>query len=118
MGGLLTPIVETMRIKGNFKPESINEQCKKVLFDGQGLGHKTTATSLSNETIHYFKMSDAVILVDNAQAPMLENIKMALKATIEYGFAKKMVIAYTHMDLMNGANLTNFQDKKIIFWLP
>lgn len=111
-GGLLTPIVQTIRVKGNFKSEDIKGSCKMVLFDGQGLGHKTTATSIPNELIKYFELSDSIILVDNAQAPMLENIKMALKAVIEYGFAKKLAMLYTHVDMMEGNNFSSFADRK------
>lgn len=111
-GGLLSPIVDTMRIKGYFKPANFDEPFKMVLFDGQGLGHKVTATSLSNELVNYLKISDAVILVDNAKTPMMANVKMALKSVIEYGLSKKISIAYTHVDQIEGENFTGFADKR------
>lgn len=111
-GGLLTPIVRTMRVKGNFKPEGESELSKIILFDGQGLGHKTTATSIPLETIDKFKESDSIIIVDNAQAPLLDNVKIALKSVIESGAASKLLMCYTHVDMMKGDNFNNFNDKR------
>lgn len=34
-----------------------------------------------------FYNSDSIIIVDNAQAPMLDNVKLALKTVIEYGYS-------------------------------
>lgn len=109
-GGLLTPIVKTIRVKGNFKPDFENEVPKLVLFDGQGFGHKTTATSISLDTVEKFKVSNSIILVDNATAPVLGNVKLALKSIIELGYATKLLMCYTHVDLMKGDNFTNFTD--------
>ncbi len=111
-GGLLTPIVKTMRVKGDFRPAAMDQSPKIVLFDGLGLGHKTTATSLPNRIVEYFRLSDAIILVDNAQAPVLDNVKMALKAVIEYGYASKILFAFTHVDMMKGDNFHKFDDKR------
>lgn len=111
-GGLLTPIVKSMRVKGDFAPTFDGLKPKLVLFDGQGLGHKTTATSLSNEIVEHFKLSDSIIIVDNAQAPMLDNVKLALKTVIEYGYSNKLVFAFTHVDLMKGDNFYKFDDKR------
>lgn len=111
-GGLLTPIVKTMRVKGNFAPSFMEKSPNIVLFDGQGLGHKTTATSMPNEIVEHFKLSDSIIIVDNAQAPMLDNVKLALKTVIEYGYSEKVVFAFTHVDLMKGDNFNKFDDKR------
>lgn len=111
-GGLLTPIVKSMRVKGDFAPTFDGLKPKLVLFDGQGLGHKTTATSLPNEIVEHFKLSDSIIIVDNAQAPMLDNVKLALKTAIEYGYSNKLVFAFTHVDLMKGDNFYKFDDKR------
>lgn len=111
-GGLLTPIVKSMRVKGDFAPTFDGLKPKLVLFDGQGLGHKTTATSLPTEIVENFNLSDSIIIVDNAQAPILDNVKVALKAVIEYGYSKKVVFAFTHVDLMRGDNLCKFDDKR------
>ena len=111
-GGLLTPIVRTMRVKGNFAPGYIGGYPKLVLFDGQGLGHKTTATSMPNEIVEHFKQSDAILIVDNAQAPVLDNVKLAIRTVIEYGYASKVLFAFTHFDLMKGDNFNRFDDKR------
>ena len=111
-GSLLTPLVNTMRVKGRFKPDFINNIPKIVLFDGQGLGHKTTASSIPSETIRYFPLVDSIILVDNAEQPIMENVKIALKGIIEYGKSKQLICAFTHVDGMHGDNLNNFDDRK------
>ena len=111
-GSLLTPLVNTMRVKGNFKPEFMSNTPKLVLFDGQGLGHKTTASSIPSETIKYFPLVDSIILVDNAEQPIMENVKIALKGIIEYGKSKQLICAFTHVDGMHGDNLRSFDDKK------
>ena len=111
-GTLLTPLVTTMRVKGNFKPEFMPTTPKIVLFDGQGLGHKTTASSIPSETIKYFPLVDSIILVDNAEQPIMENVKIALKGIIEYGKSQQLICAFTHVDGMHGENLRSFEDKK------
>ncbi len=112
-GSLLTPIVKTMRVKGKFKPDFSEKIPKQVLFDGQGLGHKTTMTSMPIDTLEYFKLSDGIVIVDNAQQPVLDNVKMAIRTIIQKGYFNKVCFAYTHMDLMKGDNFKNFQDRKV-----
>lgn len=111
-GGLLTPIVDSVRIKGNFNSEGIEPRENLVIYDGEGLGHKTTLTSMPTEMVNRLAMSDAIIAVDNALQPVMENTKMALKTFVEMGLAQKVLIAFTHVDLMNGDNLVSISDKK------
>lgn len=111
-GSLLTPIVKTLRIKGNFTSAFDSTNHKMVLFDGQGLGHKTAATSIPTEIVKYFRLSDSIILVDNALAPILDNVKLALRTAIENGYSDKVAFAFTHVDLMDGDNFCGFNDKK------
>ncbi len=115
-GSLLSPIVKTMRVKGRFKPEFCEEVPKLVLFDGQGLGHKTAMSSMPTNVIEYFKKSDGIVIVDNAQQPILENVKMAIRTVISYGYSAKVCFAFTHMDLMTGDNFGNFSDKRRHIW--
>lgn len=115
-GSLLSPIVKTMRVKGRFKPEFCEEVPRLVLFDGQGLGHKTAMSSMPTNVIEYFRKSDGIVIVDNAQQPILENVKMAIRTAIEYGYSEKVCFAFTHMDLMAGDNFGNFSDKRHHIW--
>ncbi len=115
-GSLLSPIVKTMRVKGSFKPGFCEEVPKLVIFDGQGLGHKTAISSMPTNVIEYFKKSDGIVIVDNAQQPILDNVKMAIRTVIEFGYSEKTCIAFTHMDLMTGDNFGNFADRRQHIW--
>ena len=111
-GGLLSPIVSTMRVKGDFRSTVKSDFNKIVYYDGLGLGHKTAMSSMPLELIDRFKESDSIIIVDNAQAPVLDTVKMALKSVIESGAASKLLMCFTHIDLMMGSNFYNFNDKR------
>lgn len=116
-GSLLSPIVKTMRVKGRFKPEFCEEVPRLVLFDGQGLGHKTAMSSMPANVIEYFRKSDGIVIVDDAQHPILDNVKMAIRTAIECGYSEKLCFAFTHMDLMEGDNFGNFSDKRHEVWV-
>lgn len=111
-GGLLTPIVKAIRIKGHFGSEEFPLEDNLVIYDGEGLGHKTTLTSMPTDMIDRLANSDIVVCVDNALQPVMDNSKMALRTLVEMGLAQKTVIAFTHVDLMSGDNLMSIKDKK------
>ncbi len=111
-GGLLTPIVKAIRIKGHFGSEDFPLEDNLVIYDGEGLGHKTTLTSMPTDMIERLTNSDIVVCVDNALQPIMDNSKMALRTLVEMGLAQKTVIAFTHVDLMSGDNMTSNKDKK------
>ncbi len=111
-GSLLSPIVKTVRIRGRFNEGYAGDQ-KMVILDGQGQGHKVTATSVSTDNVaNIVNNADVVLIADNAEQPMLENTKMVLRAVIELGFGKRCYLGFTHMDSLNGANLISGADKK------
>lgn len=111
-GSLLSPVVKTMRVKGMFKPEFCEKVPRLVLFDGQGLGHKTAMSSMPTDLITYLEKSDGIVIVDNAKEPIFENTKMAIQTAIEYGYSEKVCLAFTHVDAMEGDNFANFSDRK------
>lgn len=110
-GVLLTPIVQFVRIKGNFKPSFAEETPKLVLVDGLGLGHKTTSTSIPTEITSRFQEIDSIILVDNAISPVMDNAKVAIKTIVESGNTIKLLTCFTHMDELVGDNLKTGKDK-------
>lgn len=110
-GTLLTPIVQFVRIKGNFKPPFAEETPKLVLVDGLGLGHKTTSTSIPTEITSRFQEIDSIILVDNATSPVMDNAKVAIKTIVESGNTNKLLTCFTHMDELVGDNLRTGKDK-------
>ena len=111
-GRLFTPLVDSIRIKGSFKPAFMEDVPLIVLFDGQGVGHRTMApSSIPSDIRSYFAISDTIILVDNAEQPVLENARLTLKTVIETGKADHLVVAFTHMDRMEGDNFSSVADK-------
>lgn len=110
-GTLLTPIVQFVRIKGNFKPSFTEESPKLILVDGLGLGHKTTSTSIPTDTTSRFQDVDSIILIDNATSPVMDNTKVAIKTIVESGNTNKLSICFTHMDQLVGDNLRTGKDK-------
>ncbi len=114
-GKLLTPIVKTIRIKGNFEPRFIEDKknLKLVLFDGQGLGHNTSMSSIPSDICDYFNKADYSLLVDNAQQPVMENTKIAIRELIENGKGRNIRFIYTHMDMVQGDNIIEDIDKRM-----
>lgn len=110
-GTLLTPIVESIRIKGAFKPTFCEHVPKLVLYDGEGLGHKTQISSVPIKTVDMLDRWDSIILVDNAASPIMDTTKILLKTIIDVGQTKKLMMAFTHFDYMEGDNMIKTKDK-------
>lgn len=111
-GSLLTPLVDGVRVRGPFRP-SIGEDIKMVFIDGEGLGHNPREeTVLSTKLMNKFPISDAIILVDNAQQPMQSATISSLKYLNNSGNLDKLIIAFTHYDLLKGDNFSNDKDKQ------
>lgn len=110
-GRLLSPLVKTIRICGNFRPDFCSEPIKLVLYDGMGLGHSTSITSVPTDVMAKYSEVDAILLVDDATQPLMDNSKMALKDVIYSGYADKLLMCYTHIDEMKGENFIRTQDK-------
>lgn len=114
-GRLLTPVVDGMRLRGPFAPLS-DELCvapKLVLIDGEGIGHSTKSTSsISTRVTRRFSEVDTILIVDNAEQPMQTAPLELLRTIGNSGHADKLVIAFTHFDLVKGKNFGNFQQKR------
>jgi hypothetical protein len=113
-GRLLTPLVEGIRVAGPFKPEWFEEDIPNlVLMDGEGLGHAASAgASLSTNVTKRYHIADAIIMVDSATQPMLGASSAALKSVASSGQLSKLVIAFTHLDQVEGDNLRNEAAKR------
>lgn len=110
-GCLLTPLVNGVRVAGQFLPSWIaasSKHPKLVLFDGEGLGHApTTSSSVSTSVSSRIQASDAVVLVDNATQPMQAAPITVMRELVTTGNASKLVLAFTHFDDVKGPNLPN-----------
>ena len=114
-GRLLTPMVDGIRVKGPLfsKILDIEDDCRLVLLDGQGLGHTAeSVSSVSTRITGKFSDVDMILLVDNAQQPMQAAPLALLRTVGSSGFARKLAIAFTHFDLVEGANLGSFSQKR------
>lgn len=107
-GRLLTPIVEGIRVAGDFYPTWMNagSRPRLVLMDGEGLGHTPdTTSSISTSVTNRYKDVDAIVLVDNAMQPMQAAPTALLRSLITSGYDSKLVIIFTHFDQVKGDNL-------------
>jgi hypothetical protein len=113
-GTLLTPLVDGIRIQGQFFPAFTDRRPKFVLLDGEGIGHVgDSAAGLSARIAKKFADVDVILLVDSAKAPMLEAPTSVLRAIAASGYQKKLAIAFTHFDLVRGqANLPTFEAQR------
>lgn len=120
-GRLLTPLVNGVRVRGQFAPADIRLQTerKPVIVDGEGLGHTAqTATSVRSEITSRFPQTDVILLVDNAEQPMLAAPQELVKAVGSSGYADKLAFAFTHFESVTGADLYTDEDRKDRVRLP
>lgn len=113
-GTLLTPLVEGIRVRGPFGPTWNGATPPKlVLMDGEGLGHAVSTTlSLSTRVTKRYQTCDVILMVDNAQQPMLAAPNAALRSIVSSGQQSKLICAFTHFDQMRGPNLPNRDAKE------
>ncbi len=111
-GKLITPLVQGIRIVGPFQPTWHNEEIPKLIFmDGEGIGHKA-GSSISTSLSKKLDDVDAILLVDNAQSPMLTEPINVLKHIVTSGNTSKLFICFTHFDEVKGDNLPDISDKE------
>ncbi|MCX7069379.1 MAG: hypothetical protein NTW01_00060 [Gammaproteobacteria bacterium] len=108
-GRLLTPLVNGVRVAGQFVPDwNGGQQPKLVLLDGEGLGHTPkSVAAISTSLTRRIQAADAIVLVDNATIPMQAAPVAAMKEMITSGSASKLLLVFTHFDEVKGDNLPN-----------
>ena len=113
-GQLLTPLVNGIRVSGNFVPEWYSDgDLNLVLIDVEGLGHSPDSSStVPSSLLERFDSVDAIVLVDNAEQPMQAAPITALRAVLSSGNVKKLIIAFTHFDQIKAADLANIKDRQ------
>jgi energy-coupling factor transporter ATP-binding protein EcfA2 len=106
-GRLLTPLVNGVRVAGQFMPAwNGGQQPKLVLLDGEGLGHTPkSVAAISTSLTRRIESTDAIVLVDNAVQPMQAAPVAAMKEMITSGSASKLLLVFTHFDEVKGDNL-------------
>ena len=113
-GTLLTPLVNGIRIQGQFFPTFADRRSQLVLLDGEGLGHVgDPAAGVASRVAKRFETADVILLVDSAKAAMLEAPVSVLRAIAASGYQKRLAIAFTHFDLLRGLdNLPTFESQR------
>ena len=114
-GRLLTPLVDGIRVCGPFHParaELQDMERRLVMLDGEGLGHSARDTSVSTRITERFKDADLILLVDNAESPLLATPLGLLRSVGSSGHGSKLAVAFTHFDQVKGDNLQGFEKKR------
>ena len=113
-GTLLTPLVDGIRIQGQFFPAFTDRHPKLVLLDGEGIGHVgDSASGLATRIAKKFADVNVILLVDSAKAPMLEAPTSVLRTVAASGYQTKLAIAFTHFDqIRHQANLPDFASQR------
>jgi hypothetical protein len=117
-GRLLTPLVNGVRVAGQFTPDWYGDGAPKlILVDGEGLGHTPdSASSVPPSVSEAIEKADAVILVDDARVPMQAAPAAAMYEIAESGNAYKLILAFTHFDEVQGDDLPTEEDKAEKVW--
>jgi len=114
-GKLVTPLVDVIRIRGPFYPvqDGSPQKTKFILSDGRGLGHTPDSSpSLPKQTSRHFTEASGIIVVDNAKQPMLPPMIDLLRGIINTGHGEKIVLVFTHLDLISGDNFETPADMR------
>ena len=113
-GRLLTPLVNGVRVSGEFLPAwNGGQQPKLVLLDGEGLGHTPkSVAAISTSLTRRIESTDAIVLVDNAVQPMQAAPVAAMKEMITSGSSSKLLLVFTHFDEVKGDNLRNAAERE------
>ena len=114
-GRLLTPLVNGVRIRGPFMSAGnmLGTGRKLVIIDGEGLGHAArTSTSVHSRIIDRFADVDLILLVDNAQQPLLAAPQELMKAVGSTGYAGKLAFAFTHFEHVVGDDMSTTEDRR------
>ena len=113
-GRLLTPLVEGIRVAGQFAPSWHSQpQPAVVIMDGRGIGHTAdSSSSVSTGITRRYELADAILLVDNAAQPMQAAPCAVLRSLAASGHASKLLMCFTHFDEVKGDNLRDVAAKK------
>lgn len=115
-GKLVSPIVASLRVSGPFYPEWIeinNRDSYKFIFvDGMGLDHIIKGDfSITPEVNAKLKRADKILWVHNANSVIKTESNQLFEHLILTGQINKLLLAFTHLDLMLGSNLESIDAK-------
>lgn len=112
-GRLLTPLVNGIRIRGNFRTLFPSSPHRLVLMDGEGLGHTPeSAASVTTNITSRYAGADVILLVDSVKQPMLAAPLSVLRSVASSGHQHKLAMVFTHFDDLKGPNMKTARDKR------
>lgn len=96
----LYPILEEMRIKGNFKPawNENGDYQNYILIDSEGLGHDMSINGISVQLRDIISESKNIVFVQNGSEQINENFAEALKVFINTGSINKTKYCFNRME--------------------
>ncbi|WP_291851330.1 hypothetical protein [Bradyrhizobium sp.] len=111
-GGLLTPLVQGIRVQGRFAPPGWASENMPtwVLLDGQGVGHDQGGATKINRTVppelvRKFSGADYICLVDRAVPAMTGDAPILLENLIVRGYQDRLAIIFTHFENVEAPDL-------------
>lgn len=115
---LLTPLVNGVRVAGPFFSGS-NGRRPLVLCDTVGFGHyANTASDLHEAYTELCDRVDCILVVESAKTSFSSNsLHQVLEATVTTGHGKKLAVAFTHMDALEGDDVqgdADLQEKALL----
>lgn len=114
-GGLLTPLVTGIRVRGQFRPEWVpeDEEYRHVFIDTEGLLHARMTADVPDELTSLFNDVDNVLLVESAKNALSSPVAgKVFEAMGSAGYTSKFALLFTHMDTVSGDNLTTAASKR------
>ena len=114
-GRLLTPLVDGVRVRGQFLPEGLSrpDDSRLVLLDGEGLGHSAKEpSSVSTRVTEKFSEVEMILLVDTSQSPLQAASLELIRSVGSSGHGHKLAIAFTHFDQVKGNNIRSYPKRR------
>ncbi len=111
-GALVTPLVQGIRVRGQFGPPlwAAAELPRWVLLDGQGVGHEQGGSTKINRTVppelaRKFSDADVICLVDRAVPSMTGDAPVLLENLITRGHQDHLAFIFTHFEDVSAPDL-------------
>lgn len=99
-GKTIFPVIEHLRIKGNFKPLWYGEaeQQNYILIDSEGIGHDITNQSVSMQMREIMSRCNAITVIQNGAEQMQTAFAETLRSLIYNGWIDKTKFCFNRME--------------------
>lgn len=112
----LFPLIEHMRIQGNFIPswKASIESENYIIIDSEGIGHDITNQSVSMQMREIMSKSNLITVMQNGSEQMQTAFAETLKTLIYNGWIDKSRFCFNRMEMFD-ANAHASAESKILF---